>query len=283
MLLSSHPCLSVFISVWLHCCQATSARLPHLPAYSLLPINSFVFQKNTRKPKFQSALLKAACLSSPPACAYHRQALGRTRSPGTWECRFLPYPLAVRLYPAPPLVLYLYWENPTTLFLLAGSMLLSARLRLWSLGSKSSSSGACTVPQTASGKQCFLKSCCSLNGLVMAETFSEHLKLIPCTFFTGSRIWHPGLNCSAKTRAVFNVISSTWGGLGIAFLFLISALPCKLSCFKPWGMQPHERANSRKYLLLNISRLILFQSQSVLSKLSTEGDGQWQFFNTGPS
>lgn len=267
-----------FISVWLRCCQATSARLPHLPAYSLLPINSFVFQKNTRKSKFQSALLKAACLRSPLACAYHRQALGRTHSPGTWECRFLPYPPAFRLYPAPP-VLYLYRENPTTCFLASVSPLETLKS-----GQEVVQFGGLHCAPNSFWKTVFLKSCCAVNGFVMAETFSfaqtlsEHLKLIPCRFFTGSRIWHPGLNCSAKTCAVLNVIFSTRGGLVIAPRFVISALPYKLSCFKPCGMKPYERANSRKYLLLNISRLILFHSQSVLSKLSTEGDGQGQFF-----
>lgn len=138
---------------------------------------------------------------------------------------------------------------------------------------KSSSLGTRFAPST------FWKTMFFHRALIMGEAFIECLKLIPCRVFACSRICCPVLHCSAKTRGVFDVISSTRGSWVTAPHFVMSVLPCKRSCSQLCGMKPYGWDNSRKYLVLNtVSRLMLFvASQCVSNTLFKEGGRQWWF------
>lgn len=139
------------ISIWLHCCQATSARLPRFPAHSLCRYHLICIPEKYKETQIALCFVENSLSKSSSACTDPRQGLGRGHGPGTWDVILLWNPSAVVLYPSFPVLSV--WQscvsgkphNPVCTFRLwAGCSRLWSH-PVWGLG----------LPQAPSGKQCF--------------------------------------------------------------------------------------------------------------------------------
>lgn len=140
-----------FVSIWLHCCQATSARLPRFPAHSLRCYHLICIPEKYKKTQIAVCFVENSLSKSPPACTDPRRGLGRGHSPVLGNAVLLWNPSAAVLYPSFPILSM--WKS--CVFGKAHNSICTssfwpACLRLWS-----HPVWGLNLPQATSGKQYF--------------------------------------------------------------------------------------------------------------------------------
>lgn len=80
------------ISVCLRCCQATSARLPRLPAHSLRRYQLIGILEKYKETEISVGFIEGSLAKQPSACTSRRPGLGSEHSSGVRERRLASIP-----------------------------------------------------------------------------------------------------------------------------------------------------------------------------------------------